>query len=80
MDTLERVAKIIQLTTTFLGILATIGAIYIAFRLAPLQENISVLSTRIEAVETTHTRDYDTLEKQLEKVDGKIDRIIDRLY
>ncbi len=72
----------VQITIVLGGVAITLVNAWIAFKLAPLAENIRDVAIRVSALETVHNEDfkplvnnYSSIYTSVQSIDRRIDRI-----
>lgn len=73
------VTKNIQLIITIGGVVVALLNIWVVTKLSPLAQDIAVLSQRVYAVEDSQVVDNNTITSRLDRIEAKVDRLIERI-
>lgn len=70
--------KNIQVIITIGGVVVALLNVWLIGKLSPLAQDIAVLSQRVYAVEDYQTINNDTVTSRLDRIESKIDRLVER--
>ena len=75
----KAITKNIQLIITIGGVVVALLNIWVVTKLSPLAQDIAVLSQRVYAVEDSQVIDNNTITSRLDRIEAKVDRLIERI-
>ena len=75
----KAITKNIQLVITIGGVVVALLNIWVVTKLSPLAQDIAVLSQRVYAVEDSQVIDNNTITSRLDRIEAKVDRLIERI-
>lgn len=74
----QAVTKNIQIAITIGGVVVALLNVWLIGKLSPLAQDLAVLSQQVYAVEEFQASEHITISDRLDRIENKLDRLIER--